>query len=78
MCVHCRSLLHLHCSTPKAILIKNPRKAHEWVCDNCHFRELPFLGLREVQEITVASPTTIDSVKYENIRIYTLRFIENT
>ena len=43
-------------------------KAHEWVCENCHFKELPYLGLREFQEITVTSPT-IDSVEYENIHI---------
>ena len=48
MCVHCKSLVHLHCSTLKAILIiKNSRKAHEWVCESCHFRELPFSELRE-------------------------------
>ena len=48
MCIHCKSLVHLQCSTLKAILIiKSSRKAHEWVCESCHFRELPFSELRE-------------------------------
>ena len=46
------------------LIIKNSRKAHEWVCENCHFKELSFSGLREFQEITVTSPpTTINSVE---------------
>ena len=70
MCINCRSLVHLQCSTLNAILIiKNSRKAHDRVCESCHFKELPFSGLRELQEITVTSPTTIDSVEYENIHI---------
>ena len=70
MCIHCKSLVHLQCSTLKAILIiKNSRKAHEWVCESCHFRELPFSGVREFHEITATSPTKINSVNYENIHI---------
>ena len=70
MCIHCKSLVHLQCSTLKAILIiKNSRKAHEWVCESCHFRELPFSGFREFHEITATSPTKINSVDYENIHI---------
>ena len=70
MCIHCKSLVHLQCSTLKAILIiKNSRKAHEWVCESCHFRELPFSGVREFHEITATSPTKINSVDYENIHI---------
>ena len=65
MCIHCKSLVHLQCSTLKAILIiENSRKAHEWVC--------PFSGLREFHEITATSPTTITSVDYENIHILNL------
>ena len=44
------------------LIIKNSRKAHEWVCESCHFRELPFSGLREFHEITATSPTRINSV----------------
>ena len=44
-------------------------KAHEWVCGNCHFKELPFSRLREFPEVTVTSPTTINSVEYENIHV---------
>ena len=70
MCIHYRSLVNLQCSTLKAILIiKNSRKSHEWVCENYHFKELSFSRLREFQEITVKSPTTIDSVGCENIHI---------
>ena len=70
MRIHCRSLVHLQCSTLKAILIvKNSRKAHELVCESCHFKELPFSGLREFQQITATLPTTINSVEYENIHI---------
>ena len=69
MCIHCKSLVYLQCSTLKAVLIKNSGKAHEWVCESCHFKELPFSGLREFQEITVTSPTAINSVVYENILI---------
>ena len=70
MCIHRKSLVHLQCSTLKAILIiKNSRKAHEWVCESCHFRELPFSGVREFHEITATSPTKINSVDYENIHI---------
>ena len=54
---------------PEAILIKNSPKAHKWVCENCHFKELPFSGLREFPEVTVTSPTTINSVEYENIHV---------
>ena len=62
--------MHLQCFTLKAILIiKNSRKAHEWVCESCHFRELPFSGVREFHEITATSPTKINSVDYENIHI---------
>ena len=64
MCIHCKSLVHLQCSTLKAILIiKNSRKAHEWVCESCHFRELPFSGVRIFHEITATSPTTINRVR---------------
>ena len=64
MCIHCKSLVHLQCSTLKAILIiKNSRKAHEWVCESCHFRELPFSGVRVFHEITATSPTTINRVR---------------
>ena len=73
MCIHCKSLMHLQCSTLKAILIKNSRKAHDWVCESCHFKELPFSGLREFHEITATSPTTINSVYYENIHILNLK-----
>ena len=52
---------------PEAILIKNSPPAHKWVCENCHFKELPFSGLREFPEVTVTSPTTINSVEYENM-----------
>ena len=70
MCIHCKSLVHLQCSGLKAILIiKNSRKTHEWVCESCHFRELPFSGVREFHEITATSPTKINSVDYENIHI---------
>ena len=70
MCIHCKSLVHLQCFTLKAILIiKNSRKAHEWVCESCHFRELPFSGVREFHEITAISLTKINSVDYENIHI---------
>ena len=51
------------------LIIKNSRKAHEWVCESCHFRELPFSGVREFHEITATSPTKINSVDYENIHI---------
>ena len=58
----------------QAILItKNCRKAHKLVCENCHFKELPFSGLREFQEITVISTTTIDSVESENIHIFNFK-----
>ena len=64
MCIHCKSLVHLQCSALKAILIKkNSRKAHEWVCESCHFRELPFSGVRVFHEITATSPTTINRVR---------------
>ena len=67
MCIHCKSLVHLQCSTLKAILmIKNSRKAHEWVCESCHFKEPPFSGLREFHEITA---TKINSIDYENIHV---------
>ena len=69
MCINFKSLVHLQCSTLITILIiKNSLKAREWVCESCHFKELPFLGLREVQEINV-TPTTNNSVGYENIHI---------
>ena len=46
VCIHCRSLVHLQCSSRQAILIrKNSRKNHKWVCENYHFKELPFSGL---------------------------------
>ena len=49
-----KSLVHLKCSTLKSILIiKNSRKAHEWVCESYHFEQLPFSGLREFQEFSV-------------------------
>ena len=65
-----RSLVHLQCSTLKAtLIIKNSRRAREWVCEFCVFKELPFSGLSEFQEITVTTPTTIYSVEYENIHI---------
>ena len=69
MCIHCKSLVYLQCSTLKAVLIKNSGQAHEWVCESCHFKELPFSGLREFQEITITSPATVNSLKYENIHI---------
>ena len=70
MCINFKSLVHLQCSTLITILIiKNSRKAHEWVCESCHFKELPFSGLREIQEITVTSPTTSNSIGYEKIHI---------
>ena len=69
MCIHCKCLLYLQCSTLKAILIiKNSFKAHEWVCESCHFKELSFSGLREFQEITATSPTTINSVDILNFK----------
>ena len=74
MCIHCKSLVHLQCSTLKAILIiKNSLKAHKWVCESCHFNELHFSGLREFHEITALSPTTINSADYENIHILNLK-----
>ena len=72
--IHCESFVHLQCSTLKAILfIKSSRIAHEWVCESCHFKELPFSGLHEFHEITATSPTTINSVDYENIHILNLK-----
>ena len=45
MCIHCKSLVNLQCSTLKGILIiKNSRKAHEWACKSCNFKELPFFS----------------------------------
>ena len=44
-------------------------KVCERVCESCHFKELLFSGLREFQEITATSTTTINSVEYENIHI---------
>ena len=52
---------------------KNSRKAHEWVCESCHLKELPFSGLHEFHEITATSPTAINSVDYENIHILNLK-----
>ena len=70
MCIHCKSLLHLQCSTLKAILIiKKSRKAYQWVCESCHFKELPFSGVREFHGITGTSPTKINGVDYENIHV---------
>ena len=70
MCIHCKRLVRLKCSTLKAILIiKNCLEAHEWVCESFHFKELPFSGLLEFQEIIATSLTTINSVEYENIHI---------
>ena len=67
MCIPCKCLLHLQCSTLKAILIiKSSWKAHEWICESCHLKELSFSGLREFQEITATSPTTINSVDILN------------
>ena len=74
MCIHWKSLVHLQCSILKAILIiKNSRKAREWVCESCHFKELPFSGVREFHEITVTSPTKINSIDYENIHISSIK-----
>ena len=74
MCIHCRSLVHLQCSTLKAILIlKNSRKTHKWVYESFHFKELPFSGLLEFLEITATSPTTTNSADYENIHILNLK-----
>ena len=67
MCIHCRSLTHLQCSTLKAILYS--RKGHEWVCESCHLNELPFSELCKFQEITLTSQTTIDNVEHENIYV---------
>ena len=64
MCIHWRSLAHLQCSTLRAIVYS--RKGHEWVCQSCHLKELPFSGLCKFQEITLISPTTIDNVEHEN------------
>ena len=76
MCIYCKCLVHLQCLALKAILIiKTPRKAHEWVCESCLFKELSFSGLREFHEITATSLTTINSVDYKNIYISNL---ENT
>ena len=55
------------------LIIKNSRKAHEWVCESCHFKELPFSGLREFHEITATSPTRINSIDCENIHILNLK-----
>ena len=74
MRIHSKSLVHLQLSTLKATLtIKNSRKAHEWVCEICHFKELPFSGIREFHEIIGTSPASINSVDYENIYILNLR-----
>ena len=74
MCIHCKSLVHLQCSTLKAILIlKNSCKTHEWVYESFHFKELPFSGLLEFLEITAISPTTTNSADYENIHILNLK-----
>ena len=74
MRIHCKSLIHLQRSTLKAILIiKNSRKAHEWVCEFWHFKELPFLGPREFHEITGTSPRIVNSIDYENIHILNLK-----
>ena len=67
MCIHCRSLTHLRCSTLKAILYS--RKGHKWVCESCHLNELPFSELCKFQEITLTSQTTIDNVEHENIYV---------
>ena len=70
MRIHCRSLVHLQCSTPNAILIiKNSRKSHEWICEICHFKEVPSSGLSGFQEITATTPTAINSAECENIHI---------
>ena len=62
-------LVALQCSTLKAILIiKNSWKAHEWVCESCHLKELSLSGLREFQEITATSPRTINSVDILNFK----------
>ena len=55
------------------LIIKNSRKAHEWVCESCNFKELPFSGLREFHEITATSPTRINSIDCENIHILNLK-----
>ena len=69
MCIHCKCLLHLQCSTLKAILIiKDSCKAHEWVCESCHLKELFFSGLREFQEITATSPKTINTIDILNFK----------
>ena len=69
MCIHCKCLLHLQCSTLKAILItKYSWEAHEWVCESCHLKELSFWGLRKFQETTAISPTTINSVNILNFK----------
>ena len=69
MCIHCKCLLHLQCSTLKAILIiKDSCKAHEWVCKSCHLTELSFSGLCEFQEITATSPKTINSIDILNFK----------
>ena len=48
---------------------KKSCEARKCVRESCYFKELPLSGLREFQEITVTSPTTFDSVEYENIHI---------
>ena len=70
MSIHCRCFVQLQSSTLKAIHItKNSSKAHEWVCENCYFKELPFSRMREFQEITVTFPATDDIIECENINI---------
>ena len=48
---------------------KNSCKVHEWVCESCRFKKLPFSGVREFHEITATSPININSLDYENIHI---------
>ena len=46
----------------------HPCKAHEWVCESCHLKELSFSGLCEFQEITATSPKTINSIDIVNFK----------
>ena len=48
-------------------------QAQQWVRSFCNYKKLSFAGLRELEESTLATPTTINKDEYDGIHISNIK-----
>ena len=73
----CKRLMYVQCCQLKFTRIWSSHQAQQWVRNFCNYKKLSFAGLRELEESTLATPTTINKDEYDGIHISNIKHNNN-